>query len=517
MPFLNPRRGNLRSGFDPEGGGVLICPDDDTIAGAARCAAVGKVSNSMRWLVVSPVLLLVCVINGCLVTPSSCGAAPPGGGSMHLELIRKYGSGPNRTRLEYVMEMVRHDQLRAEMITERVAGRGRRRRAQDVSFAMPMSSAAYTGVGQYFVRFQVGTPPQQFLLLADTGSDLTWVKCRYRPCRRCRNPRGSGLFRAYQSSSFTAIRCLSQLCKNTLPFSLTKCPTTESPCLYDYGYVDGSSAQGIFASEAATMTLSNGSQEKLWGVVVGCTSSSAGSSFRPADGVLGLGYSPSSFTALAAARFGGKFSYCLVDHLSPKNATDYLVFGENAFHGRDGGRRRYAELVLDKQLEPSYAVRVAGISVGGNLLAISPAVWDSSKGGGVILDSGTSLTMLVEPAYRAVMAALRQSLTRYPRVVMKPFEFCFRWRRRGPGAFDKAAVPPLVVHLAGAGGGLVRLVPPVKSYVIDVADGVKCIGLLSSPWPGVSTIGNILQQNHLWEFDIANKRLGFEPSSCSLK
>lgn len=280
--------------------------------------------------------------------------------------------------------------------------------------------------------------------------------------------------------------------------------------------MDGSSARGIFANEAATITLADGHRKKLRGIVVGCTSSSVGTMFRQADGVLGLGYSGTSFAARAAARFGGKFSYCLVDHLSPKNATDYLVFGENALHGAGRGRR-YAEMVPEKRLASFYAVRVAGISVGGQLLNISRVVWDSSKGGGVILDSGTSLTVLAQPAYRVVMAALTQSLKRYRRVDMKPFEFCFRWTRRGPLAFDKAAVPRLVVHLAGAGGGVVRLEPPVKSYVIDVADGVKCIGLMSTPWPGASTIGNILQQNHLWEFDIANQRLGFEPSSCSLK
>ncbi|KAF8716244.1 hypothetical protein HU200_026527 [Digitaria exilis] len=60
-----------------------------------------------------------------------------------------------------------------------------RRRAAEVevavgasAFAMPLSSGAYTGTGQYFVRFRVGTPAQPFVLVADTGSDLTWVKCR---------------------------------------------------------------------------------------------------------------------------------------------------------------------------------------------------------------------------------------------------------------------------------------------------------------------------------------------------
>ena len=229
------------------------------------------------------------------------------------------------------------------------------------------------------------------------------------------------------------------------------------------------------------------------------TSSSSASSFRSAYGILGLGYSNSSFTARAVGAFGGKFSYCLVDHLSPRNAFDYLVFGENAIHRRSKpDRRRYAQLQLE-EMEPFYGVRVKGISVGGEMLNIPREVWDSAAGSGAIIDSGTSLTLLAEPAFRAVMEKLGRALEKYQRVEMEPFKFCFNWEEN---TFDAAALRP-------------RWTPPVKSYVIDVEDGVKCIGILSASWPGVSTIGNILQQNYLWEFDISNKLVSFEPSTCS--
>ena len=277
-------------------------------------------------------------------------------------------------------------------------------------------------------------------------------------------------------------------------------------------YADGSAAKGIFAEEVATVSQSGGPAATLKGVIVGCTSSSSGSSFRSADGVLGLGYSNSSFAARAVGAFGGKFSYCLVDHLSPRNASDYLVFGENAIHRRSKpDRRRYAQLQLE-EMEPFYGVRVKGISVGGEMLNIPREVWNSAAGGGAIIDSGTSLTLLAEPAFRAVMEKLGRALEKYPRVEMEPFELCFNWEEN---TFDAAALPRLAVHFAKNGGGASALEPPVKSYVIDVADGVKCIGILSASWPGVSTIGNILQQNYLWEFDISNKLVSFEPSTCS--
>ena len=146
------------------------------------------------------------------------------------------------------------------------------------------------------------------------------------------------------------------------------------------------------------------------------------------------------------------------------------------------------------------------------MLNIPREVWDSAAGGGAIIDSGTSLTLLAEPAFRAVMEKLGRALEKYQRVEMEPFKFCFNWEEN---TFDAAALPRLAVHFAKNDGGASALEPPVKSYVIDVADGVKCIEILSASWPRVSTIGNILQQNYLWEFDISNKLVSFEPSTCS--
>jgi hypothetical protein len=78
-------------------------------------------------------------------------------------------------------------------------------------------------------------------------------------------------------------------------------------------------------------------------------------------------------------------------------------------------------------MRPFYAVTVNGISVDGELLKIPRRVWDIGRGGGAILDPGTSLTVLVRPAYRAVVAALSKKLAGLPRVTMDPFEYCYNW------------------------------------------------------------------------------------------
>ncbi|KAL5221501.1 hypothetical protein ABZP36_026214 [Zizania latifolia] len=466
-------------------------------------------------------VMLVVVAAGLLAAAASAGGS--GGKSARFELLRLAPAAS-------LADLARMDRERMAFISSR----GRRRAAEIASaFAMPLSSGAYTGTGQYFVRFRVGTPAQPFLLVADTGSDLTWVKCHRHPAAANNNastsvPAGSSPRRAFRpdkSRTWAPIPCSSATCKESLPFSLAACSTPSSPCAYDYRYKDGSAARGTVGTESATIALSGSAAKraKLRDVVLGCTTAYNGQSFLASDGVLSLGYSNVSFASRAAARFGGRFSYCLVDHLAPRNATSYLTFGPNpalsssaapdaassCSHATAPGARQ-TPLLLDHRTHPFYAVTVRGVSVAGELLKIPRAVWDVEQGGGAILDSGTSLTVLAKPAYRAVVAALSKSLAERPRVAMDPFDYCYNWT--SPSGRDVAvAVPELAVHFAGSS----RLAPPAKSYVIDAAPGVKCIGVQEGPWPGLSVIGNILQQEHLWEYDLNNRRLRFKRSRCT--
>ncbi|KAH0463580.1 hypothetical protein IEQ34_008162 [Dendrobium chrysotoxum] len=439
----------------------------------------------------------------------------PAGSHLRLTLHRRPES-TGISRLEILRTMIHGDRRRQRMISDKI---GRRRRVCSVppspAIEMPVWSGAYTGTGQYFVRVRLGTPAKPFLLVTDTGSDLTWVTCRYHggadsPAPSPDDNGGGGrrskrVFKADLSRSFRPILCSSDLCRTELPFSLSTCPTPASPCAYDYQYAEGSSAQGIFANESATVELLNRHRMKLKGLIIGCTSTSVGSSFISSDGVLALGYGPNTFVSRATAKFGNLFSYCFVDHLSPRNATGHLTFGPNPdlFPHSPSAR-----LILEPKLQPFYYVSIAGISVAGELLRIPASVWNDSSGGGAILDSGTTLTVLAEPAYKAVVSAISTQLINVPRVEIDPFEYCYNWTTAAAAA---AAVPDLTVHFTGSG----NLTPPRKSYLIDVADGVKCIGFSSTPWPGVSTIGNILQQEHIWEFDLKNQRLRFHRSNCT--
>ncbi|KAL5989895.1 hypothetical protein ACLOJK_010790 [Asimina triloba] len=222
------------------------------------------------------------------------------------------------------------------------------------------------------------------------------------------------------------------------------------------------------------------------------------------DGILGLGRGGHSFSDISLRHFDGKFSYCLVDHLSASEVKNYLIFGPAP---ASDSSMTYATLVANELNVPLYGVQVTGISVGGVMLDIPPMVWNLESRGRTILDSGTSLTMLPTPAYRPVVGALMDSLKGFQRAQDEDLEFCFYVDK----GFKEDSMPKLVWHFADS----VKFEPPVKSYIIiGNFHNTNCLGFMEIPWPGVSIIGNIMQQEHLWEFDYNTGRVGFRPTTC---
>ena len=153
-------------------------------------------------------------------------AATASGKSARLDLVPAAPGASLASR-------ARDDRRRHAYICARLRSRqgGSRRVAAEVAsssaVSLPMSSGAYSGTGQYFVKLRVGTPVQEFTLVADTGSDLTWVKCAGA------SPPGR-VFRPKTSRSWAPIPCSSDTCKLDVPFTLANCSSPASPCTYDY-------------------------------------------------------------------------------------------------------------------------------------------------------------------------------------------------------------------------------------------------------------------------------------------
>lgn len=382
----------------------------------------------------------------------------------------------------------------------------------------PVVSGASTGSGQYFVDLRVGSPPQKLLLVADTGSDLVWVRCS--ACRNCSNRSPGSAFLARHSATFEPHHCYSPVCRLVPRPDQNPCNRTRlhSPCLYEYSYADGSTTSGFFSKETTTLRLSSGKETKQGGLHFGCAFRSSGpsvsgQSFNGAQGVMGLGRGPISFSTLLGRRFGNKFSYCLMDYTIAPPPKSYLTIGAAQSDADSRHRKMTFTPLITNPLSPTfYYLGIRTVSVAGQKLPISPSVWsvDELGNGGTVIDSGTTLTFLAEPAYRLLLAAFRRRLVQFPSPSesLPGFDLCVN-----VSSESRPSLPRLSFGLAG--GSVFS--PPARNYFIEPAERVKCLAIQPvSSEAGFSVIGNLMQQGFLFEFDSDRSRLGFTRRGCAL-
>ena len=79
-----------------------------------------------------------------------------------------------------------------------------------VEFTTPLSFEDVPDAtdAEYVMTLYLGTPPQKFVVIVDTGSDLVWVQCK--PCTHpyhCYKPTVDPVFDPSASSSYSAVPC----------------------------------------------------------------------------------------------------------------------------------------------------------------------------------------------------------------------------------------------------------------------------------------------------------------------
>ncbi|TMW83553.1 hypothetical protein EJD97_001380 [Solanum chilense] len=358
-------------------------------------------------------------------------------------------------------------------------------------FSSSVISGLSQGSGEYFTRIGIGTPVKYVYLVLDTGSDIVWIQCL--PCSKCYS-QSDPVFDPSKSSSFSTVTCDSPLCRR---LDSSGC-NNRNKCLYQVSYGDGSFTVGEYSTETLNFRKTSVSN-----ISFGCGHDNEGL-FIGAAGLLGLGKGKLSFPGQAGYRFGQKFSYCLVDRIGSAKPS-YIVFGESAVTRNT----IFTPLLTNPKLDTFYYVELNGISVGGTKVpAVTPELFklDAEGNGGVIVDSGTSVTRLTRPGYIAVRDAFRlgaKDLKRAPNFSL--FDTCYDLSGK-----KQAKVPTMVLHFAGGDVAL-----PAANYMIPVStEGRYCFGFAGTNG-GLSIIGNIQQQGFRVVFDLAGSRLGFAPRGCS--
>ena len=165
-------------------------------------------------------------------------------------------------------------------------------------------------------------------------------------------------------------------------------------CTYAYAYGDGSNTRGDLAYETVTLDAA------VSHIGFGCGHNQQGS-FTGADGLVGLGQGPLSLPSQLSPSVAKIFSYCLVDQ-SIGTSSSPITFGNAA----ENSAAKYTPLLTNAPNPTYYYVGVTGISVGSTRVSIPSSAFriQADGTGGVILDSGTTLTYWREAALTPIIA-----------------------------------------------------------------------------------------------------------------
>jgi hypothetical protein len=356
--------------------------------------------------------------------------------------------------------------------------------------------------GEYLVGLAIGTPPLYFTAIMDTGSDLIWTQCA--PCLLCVD-QPTPYFDARRSPTYRAVPCGSARCGQ-----LYYPACFQKVCVYQYYYGDTASTAGVLANETFTFGVGNSTKVRVPNVSFGCGSINAGD-LANSSGMVGFGRGPLSLVSQLGP---SRFSYCLTSYFSPTPSRLYFgVFANlNSTNtsSSSGSPVQSTPFVVNPTLPSMYFLSLKGISLGTKRLPIDPLAFaiNDDGTGGVIIDSGTSITWLQQDAYEAVRRGLRQAI---PLPAMNDTDIgldtCFHWP---PPPNVTVTVPDFVFHFDGANMTL----PPENYMLIASTTGYLCLAMAPS---GAGTIiGNYQQQNLHILYDVANSFLSFVPAPCDI-
>uniref|UniRef100_A0A5B6Z010 Putative aspartic proteinase-like protein 2 isoform X1 n=1 Tax=Davidia involucrata TaxID=16924 RepID=A0A5B6Z010_DAVIN len=365
-------------------------------------------------------------------------------------------------------------------------------------------------VGLYFTKVKLGSPPREFNVQIDTGSDILWVTCN--SCNDCPQSSGLGIelnfFDAASSSTASLVSCSDPICASIVRTAAAECSPQGNQCSYSFQYGDGSGTSGYYISDLLYFDTILGASfiaNSSASILFGCSTYQSGDltkTDRAIDGIFGFGQqSLSVISQLSSQGITPKvFSHCLKGE---GNGGGILVLGE----------------ILDPSivyspLVPSqahYNLYLQSISVNGQLLPIDSAVFATSSNRGTIVDSGTTLAYLVEEAYdpfvTAITAAVLQSVT----PIISKGNQCYLVSTSITEIF-----PPVALNFAG--GASMVLKPEDYLVHLGFVDGAAmwCIGFQKDQDSGITILGDLVLKDKIIVYDLARQRIGWADYDCSL-
>ncbi|KAL8064497.1 hypothetical protein ABFX02_01G094800 [Erythranthe guttata] len=426
----------------------------------------------------------------------------------------------------------------------RSASRFRRHRSR---VSLPLSPGA-----DYTLSFSIGA--ETISLYMDTGSDVVWLPCHPFECILCEgkySPSAVSHPGPLNLTSASPTSCNSAACSavhSSLPSSdlcaMAECPLESieidecnpfhCPPFY-YAYGDGSFVARLFQDtlsfRAAAPPL------ELPKFTFGCANSALGEPIGVAGFGRGLLSLPAQL-ARSSPEIGNYFSYCLISHSFDADRVRQpspLILGRYEEKIKKEGTTTtttnvvyysYTPMLNNPKHSYFYCVGLEAASVGGRRIPAPASLRrvDRRGNGGMVVDSGTTFTMLPRKFYKSVVgefdrrvgAVFRRANAVEERTGLSP---CY-YGKEGEKVF--ASVPQLVLHF----GGNSSVVMPRRNYFYEFSDEaekrvVGCVMLLDGGDEAeggggpAGLLGNYQQQGFEVVYDLEEKRVGFARRKCA--
>ncbi|XVF30476.1 hypothetical protein REPUB_Repub16aG0061300 [Reevesia pubescens] len=345
------------------------------------------------------------------------------------------------------------------------------------------------GEGEYLMNVSIGTPTFDIVVIADTGSDLIWTQCK--PCSQCFK-QDAPLFDPSDSSTYTNLSCSASQCENLEGSSCS----IDNSCQYSVFYGDSSFSNGDLAVDTITLHSTTGRPIAVPRTVIGCGHNNDGTFNEKTSGIIGLGGGDVSLISQLGTSIAGKFSYCLLP-VSKAGESSKMNFGSNAIVSGVG---TVTTPLTKKSPNTFYFLTLDAVSVGSKRINFTSSFF-GSDGGNIIIDSGTTLTLVPEDFYSELESALSSQINATRVNGPEGLNLCF-------DASTEFAVPDITVHFTDAD---VKL-KPLNTFVL-VSNGVACFTI--SPNKDFAIYGNLAQMNFLVGYDTKMQTVSFKPTDCS--
>ncbi|KAK8466157.1 hypothetical protein PHAVU_008G018300 [Phaseolus vulgaris] len=363
-------------------------------------------------------------------------------------------------------------------------------------------------VGLYYAKIGIGTPPKNYYLQVDTGTDIMWVNCIQ--CKECPSRSNLGmdltLYDIRESSSGKFVPCDQEFCKEVNGGLLTGC-TTNMTCPYLEIYGDGSSTAGNFVKDIVLYEQVSGdlkTDSANGSIIFGCGARQSGdlssSNEEALDGILGFGKANSSMISQLAS--SGKVKKMFAHCLNGINGGGIFAIGHVV-----QPKVKMTPLLPD---QPHYSVNMTAVQVGETFLSLSEDASAQGDAKGTIIDSGTTLAYLPEGIYELLVSKIISQQTDLKVQTLHDEYTCFQYSQSVDDGF-----PAVTFYFEN---GLSLKVYP-HDYLFPSGDfwciGWQNSGTQSRDNKNMTLLGDLVLSNKLVFYDLENQAIGWTEYNCS--